>query len=187
MESNSGCNQKIWPPCICPSYNSPQTIPPQYLNNSHCHSTNGKITMHWLTHSVDCRSLIDDRSHLLNTVVSIELTFHFLSRKMCDKIPSYINLPICLTVLFHERENYIGLTVAKAVVYAIDERSMDCIFEIAWFRSNWRNTILYALVLSFSSGANCPEIVGGNCPGRIVRGANCPDTETTPRWRRLSI
>ena len=43
---------------------------------------------------------------------------------------------ILANVLLHERENYIGLTVAKAVVYAIDKRSMDCIFEIAWFRSN---------------------------------------------------
>ena len=43
---------------------------------------------------------------------------------------------ILANVLLHERENYIGLTVAKAVVYPIDKRSMDCIFEIAWFRSN---------------------------------------------------
>ena len=80
--------------------------------------------------------MIDDRSHLQNSVVLIELTFHFLSRKICDKILSYVNLSICFTVLLHERENYIGMTVAKAAVYAIDERSMQCIFEIAWFRSN---------------------------------------------------
>ena len=60
---------------------------------------------------------IDDRSHLQNSVLS----FEFLSRKMCDKIRSYINLSICFTVLLHEQENYIGLIVAKAVVYVIDE------------------------------------------------------------------
>ena len=48
-------------------------------------------------------------------------------------------------------------------------------------------TILYAVVLSFSSsGANCPEIgggivlkLGGNCPdiGGELSGANCPGGE----------
>ena len=89
-------------------------------------------------------------------MVSVKLTFHFFSRKICDKIPSYVNLSICFTVLLHKRENYIALNYP----------------------------ILYAVVLSFSSsGAHCPEIgggivqtLGGNYLGRIVRGANCVDT-----------
>ena len=105
-------------------------------------------------------------------MVSIELTFHFLSRKTCDKIPSYVNLTICLTVLLHERENYIGLTVAKAVVYAIDERSMDCIFEIliAWFR---RFLLRGRIVLKL--GRNCPDI------GGELSGANCLTFHTIVR------
>ena len=96
--------------------------------------------------------MINEPSHLQNSVVSVELAFHFFSRKICDKIPSYVNLLICFTVLLHEWENYIALNYP----------------------------ILYAVVLSFSSsGANCHEIggncpdIGGNCLGRIVRGANC--------------
>ena len=85
--------------------------------------------------------------------LSIELTFHFFSRRICAKIPSYVNLSICFTVLLHERENCIALNYP----------------------------ILYAVVLSFcSSGDNCAEIGGelsrhwgGNCLGRIVQGANC--------------
>ena len=107
---------------------------------------------------------------LQNTVVSIELTFHFLSRKTCDKIPSYVNLSICFTVLLHERGNYIGLTVAKAVVYAIDERSMDCIFEIAWFR---RFLLPGRIVLKL--GGNCPDI------GGELSGANCLTFHTIVR------
>ena len=52
----------------------------------------------------------------------------------------------------------------------------------SWFRSNGQNTILYAGLCRFllrgriflKLGGNCPDI-GGNCVGRIVRGANCPD------------
>ena len=59
--------------------------------------------------SVDCRSLSRDRRSIAfickNSVVSIELTFHFYSRTICGKIPSCVNLSICL---LHEPENYIG-------------------------------------------------------------------------------
>ena len=65
-----------------------------------------------------------DRSHLQNSVVSIELTFHFLSRKICDKIPSYVNLSICFTVLLHERENYIALTQSTVGLCLRDRRSI---------------------------------------------------------------
>ena len=79
--------------------------------------------------------------------LTIELTFHFLSRRICAKIPSYVNLSICFTVLLHERENYIALNYP----------------------------ILYAVVLSFSSsGANCHEI-GGDLSRHWgeLSGANC--------------
>ena len=84
--------------------------------------------------------MINERSHLQNSVVSVELAFHFFSRKICDKIPSYVNLSICFNILLHERENYIALNYP----------------------------ILYAVVLSFSSsGANCHEIGGGIVWGEL--------------------
>ena len=102
--------------------------------------------------------MIEDRSHLQNSVVSIELTFHFFSGKNCDKIPSYVNLSICL---LHERENYIGRRLRDR--RTIDElhfrNSMVSIELTKYYLMNY--PILYAVVLSFSSsGANCPEIGG---------------------------
>ena len=89
--------------------------------------------------------------------LSIELTFHFFSRRICAKILSYVNLSICFTVLLHERENYIALNYP----------------------------ILHAVVLSFSSsGANCPEIggelSGTNCPRGGLSGYH-----TTPTVRGI--
>ena len=122
--------------------------------------------------------MIDDRSHLQNSVVSIELIFHFFPGKICDKIISYVNLSICL---LHEREYYIGRRLRDR--RTIDElhfrNSMVSIELTKDYLMNY--PILYAVVLSFSSsGANCPEIGGelsrhrgGNCLGRIVQGANC--------------
>ena len=88
--------------------------------------TNGKKLLP--IDSVNCRSLftrsIDDRSHLKNIVASIELTFHFLPRRICDKIPSYVNLSICFTVLLHERENYIALPQWTVGLCLRDRRSI---------------------------------------------------------------
>ena len=63
---------------------------------------------------------------------------------------------------------YTNGKITLAIVYAIDERSMNCIFDIyslisieltKYYLKNY--PILYAVVLSFSSsGANCPEIGG---------------------------
>ena len=97
--------------------------------------------------------------------LSIELTFHFFSRRICAKIPSYVNLSICFTVLLQERENYIALNYP----------------------------ILYAVVLSFSSsGANFVLKLGGNCPdiGGELSGTNCPrgglsGYHTTPTVRGI--
>ena len=45
-------------------------------------------------------------------------------RKICDKIPSYVNLSICFTVLLHERENYIALTQSTVGLCLRDRRSI---------------------------------------------------------------
>ena len=90
--------------------------------------------------------MIGERSHLQNSVVSVELAFHFFSRKIC-------NIGCCL----RDRRT-------------IDEQhfrnSMVSIELTKHYLINY--PILYAVVLSFSSlGANCPEI------GGELSGANC--------------
>ena len=115
----------------------------------------------------------DGWSHLFAKIAWFRSSWPFIF-SLEKFVTKYHLMLICRSVY------YTNAKITLAVVYAIDERSMDCIFEIAWFRSNWQNTILYAVVLSFSSsGANCPEIggelSGANCPrgelseGRIVR------------------
>ena len=73
-------------------------------------------------------------------------------RKICDKIPSYVNLSICL---LHERANYIGRRLR-------DRRTIDELH----FRKGMVSIELtkYCLICSgfvvFFFGANCPEIGG---------------------------
>ena len=118
--------------------------------------------------------------------LSIELTFHFLSRKICGKIPSYVNLSICL---LHERENYIGRRLRDR--RTIDElhfrNSMVSIELTKYYLMNY--PILYAVVLSFSSSGGIVLKLGGNCPdiGGELSGANCPRGELSDISQRSSF
>ena len=83
--------------------------------------------------------MIDDRSHLQNSVVSVELAFHFFSRKVCD-IGRRLRDRRTIDEL-HFRNSMVSIELTK------------------YYLMNY--PILYAVVLSFSSsGANCPEIGG---------------------------
>ena len=90
--------------------------------------------------------MIDDRSHLQNSVFSVELAFHFFSRKVCD-IGRRLRDRRTIDEL-HFRNSMVSIELTK------------------YYLMNY--PILYAVVLSFSSsGANCPEI------GGELSGANC--------------
>ena len=100
-------------------------------------------------------------------MVSVELAFHFFSRKICD-IGRRLRDRRTIDEL-HFRNSMVSIELTK------------------YYLMNY--PILYAVVLSFSSsGANCPEIGGGNCPdiGGELPGANCLRGELSG-YRRVQI
>ena len=94
--------------------------------------------LHW----IECRMKSSFMQSTINRICKIKWfqlswPFIFSQEKCVTKYRLICSIfSICFTVLLQKRKTYVRFTEPKVIVYAIDEQPMDCVFEIAWFRSN---------------------------------------------------